>query len=632
MTDSLKLLTAISLSVFLSACGGGGSSDDSSEETPVSSDSGSDSGSGSGSGSDDDDSGSESESEGDSDSDSDNTSEISGGTGSVSEDSETSTSGQLIDSAESNQSFEAGNFQGSYGTLETTADGSWTYTLDSDLADPIEGTELVVDTFTIGVGNAGTNTTISISITGYDDAYTFNPGSPLATLVVDSKTFAAGTLLLEDIDGNTPTFVESTVSGNYGDFKLFTDGDWEYSLNAAANGLKDGESTEDSLTFQLSDGSTQSVTFSVVTIEPTESSIVFIFMNFSDASATDTADISDIANMVFNNVDSLDKAYQENSLGQLKFLRHRIGDNSLAHYCYGEAANEASSIDCVSYDIPDSQEGGILSVDNAVTRASQGGEYTDEGFSWRDDASQWAQDNLVDENNSPLDLGDWRHRVFIYPSAAKSAGLVGAGIASVGGKWSMVAAYTDQVIMGHELGHNIGLSHAGNDLNNDGDTNDSGESEYGTDGTLMGNAWQSRLFGSGHREYMGWYDLFPEYSETVAQTAGSYEEVQIQAVELTAGELTGTLPQQLKVESVGSSNGENYYYVNYHVAHDILNPASHMEGSVSIHYLDNRLFNHVSELKQTGDRFTDSNIGLTIEFKSMDSDTQSALISVSYSE
>ncbi|WP_413663511.1 VCBS domain-containing protein [Microbulbifer sp. CNSA002] len=639
MTYSLKLLTAISLSVFLTACGGGGSSDDNEpDDTPVSNDS--DSGANSdgddddgNTGSDDDSSSSDDDDSSDSDDDDgDDSPSISGDSGSVSEDVETTVSGQLVDDSNSNQTFESGNFQGTYGELEISSDGSWTYTLDLELSDPIAGSELVTDTFNIGIGSSDSEATISISITGYDDAYTFNPASPLATLIVEGKEFSSGTFLLEDVDGNTPEFVEETLNGSYGDFKLYSNGDWEYSLNDSADSLNNGETTEDTISFQLSDGTTQSITFSVVTLEPDESSIVFIFMNFSDAVPTDTTDISDIADMVFNDEDSLDNTYLKNSLGQLKFLRHRISDSSLEHYCYGEGSNEDSSIDCISYNIPDNQDGGTLSVDDAAARSSQGGEYTDGGYTWRDNATEWAEANLVDNNNNPINLSDWRHRVYIYPPKAKSAGLVGAGVASVGGKWSIVTAYTDQIIMGHELGHNIGLSHAGNDDNNDGDTFDSGESEYGTDGSFMGNAWTSRLFGSGHREYMGWYDLFPEYTQTVTQTAGSTEEVEIEAIELTAGELSGNLPQQLKVESAGSQNGEDYYYVNYHVGHDILNPSSHMENSVSIHYLDNRLFNHVAELKEPGDSFTDSNIGLTIEFQSMAADKQSATILVSYSD
>ncbi|WP_444907121.1 hypothetical protein ACJJIR_01835 [Microbulbifer sp. SSSA008] len=50
-------------------------------------------------------------------------------------------------------------------------------------------------------------------------------------------------------------------------------------------------------------------------------------------------------------------------MGHLKFLGHFISDSSLEHYCYGEGSNEDSSIDCISYNIPDSLDGGTLSAD-----------------------------------------------------------------------------------------------------------------------------------------------------------------------------------------------------------------------------------------------------------------------------
>ncbi|MEW5249225.1 VCBS domain-containing protein [Microbulbifer discodermiae] len=596
MNKPLKSFALCSLSALLVACGGGGSSDngDDAEEVP--------------------------------------TSVISGGEGSVVENTTTTASGRLVDSADGGRAFEASHFQGLYGELETSADGSWTYTLDSELADPLDGGEQVVDAFTVGVDGSGTTATVTLSVTGYDDPYSFQPESPLALVVAGTKTFASGTLTLEDVDGNTPEFTPGVVSGSYGDFRLDAGGAWEYSLNSNVDSLNAGESATDSVTFTLSDGSEQTVVFSVSTLEATENTIVFVLMNFSDGSATDRASMADIADMVFNDVDSLDNSYRKNSLGQLGFLRHRTNDNSLDYYCYGEPGIEESSLDCLSFDIPDSQNGGILSMQDAADRAGLGGEYTDRGFTWRDKAYQWARDNFVDDQGQPLNLRDWRHQVFIYPQAARTAGLVGTGIASVTGGMSMVVSSSDQNILGHELGHNIGLGHAGWDSNNDGDVEDSGDSEYGTDGAFMGNRFQSRLFGGAHRDYLEWYSLFPQYSVSVERLANSARDLEIQAIELTAGELAGDLPQQVKVASAGSRNGQSYYYVNYHVAHEVLNPRPHFQHSVTVHYLNGRTSNHVAVLKEPGDSFSDESAGLSIAYKSRDAARQSAVITVTYGE
>ncbi|WP_299586037.1 VCBS domain-containing protein [uncultured Microbulbifer sp.] len=463
--------------------------------------------------------------------------------------------------------------------------------------------------------------------------YSFNPATPLATLVVGNNEYAQGTLQLENTDSKSPSFQAGTFTGEYGDFKLYESGNWEYRLNSNTNTLNNGASVQDTLTFLLSNGDRLSVNFSIQTVVATQNSIVFVLVNFSDTSVTDDVSISDLANMTFNDIDSLDNAYKENSLGQLKFQRHLSNNNTLAQYCYGEENKEESSIDCFVYSIPDSQNGGILSLDSAQARAgnSQDGQYSDGGYTWRDNATAWIESNFVDANNRPVDLGDWRHRVFIFPDAAYRAGLIGSGVAAVNGRWSIITADSDQLILGHELGHNIGLGHAGNDDNNDGDTNDRGENEYGASAVFMGNSWESRLFGSAHRDYMGWYNKFPGYTTTIARSLGNTSEIQVQAIELTAGELNSNLPQLLKVESSGSANGENHYFVEYHIAHNTLNPRPQQANQVTIHYLQDRTANQVATLEEPGSTFTDTSAGITIEFISRDSTNKTATISVNYS-
>ncbi|WP_226647850.1 VCBS domain-containing protein [Microbulbifer variabilis] len=483
-----------------------------------------------------------------------------------------------------------------------------------------------------GSGNDDGNEGNDGNATDNDD-YTFNPANPLSTLVVGSSEYAQGSLKLENTDSKSPTFQAGTYSGGYGDFKLYDNGNWEYQLNSNTNSLNNGATVEDTITFPLSNGDQLSVTFSIQTIEATQNSIVFVLVNFSDATVTDDISISQLADMTFNDIDSLDNTYKENSLGQLKFKRHLSSNDSLAQYCYGEEKKEESSIDCFIYSIPDSQNGGVLSVENAQARAgsTQDSQYSDGGYTWRDNATRWIESSFVDANNRPVDLSEWRHRVFIFPNGAYNAGLIGTGVAAVNGRWSIVTADSDQLIMGHELGHNIGLGHAGNDTNNDGDTNDRGESEYGSAAVFMGNSWQSRLFGSAHREFMGWYKSFPNYSKSTARNPGNTSEIQLQAIELTAGELEKTLPQLVKVETNGSSNGEDYYFVEYHISHPILNPSSQQEKAVTVHYLKDDTANQVATLEEPGSSFTDDSAGVTIQLKSTNDDTNTATISVSYS-
>ncbi|BBM01742.1 hypothetical protein [Microbulbifer sp. GL-2] len=94
MNESLKLLTAMSLSVFLTACGGF-DNDGNNDGNAVSGNKGTGN-------------------------DKDTPAVITGGKGVATEDSKTSTSGQLNDSIKANQTFEESELQGEYGNLEVS--------------------------------------------------------------------------------------------------------------------------------------------------------------------------------------------------------------------------------------------------------------------------------------------------------------------------------------------------------------------------------------------------------------------------------------------------------------------------------------------------------------------------------
>ncbi|WP_444901813.1 VCBS domain-containing protein [Microbulbifer sp. SSSA007] len=268
MNSIIKQLSAISFSMFLVACGsgGGGSGDENNKNTTPNL---------TGGGNDTvpvpDSNGNPGENSG-SDPDPDPgfppSGVVSGGEGSVIEDDVTSTSGRLTDSTNEQQIFEELNQWGKYGLLEVSSDGLWKYILNSDLANPLSVGEQVVDEFTIGVGSDEDYTMVAIKITGTDDEYTFNPGVPLASLIVGTVEEVRGTLVIDDVDGNTPEFVASNIVSEYGSFRISSNGDWEFSLIDKAKQLKEGDLVEDVITLRFTDGVEHSVTFSISTVDP----------------------------------------------------------------------------------------------------------------------------------------------------------------------------------------------------------------------------------------------------------------------------------------------------------------------------------------------------------------------------
>jgi hypothetical protein len=136
-------------------------------------------------------------------------------------------------------------------------------------------------------------------------------------------------------------------------------------------------------------------------------------------------------------------------------------------------------------------------------------------------------------------LGSYRHRVYIVPCCPCGW----AGLASVGGNWSM-DAYTDGGTICHELGHNLGFAHAASDWGDTGST-----SEYGDTSDFMGASYNWRHNNAPHKLQLGWLT-----AQTVAQ-AGSY---QIGPIEHVPG--TIPFPQVLKVSASSPPTGWPYYF------------------------------------------------------------------------
>ncbi|WP_283132166.1 VCBS domain-containing protein [Enterovibrio norvegicus] len=161
---------------------------------------------------------------------------------------------------------------GQYGTFDMV-DGDWTYTLDPELAESLDGGVTVADTITITDSEGGEHTLV-INVTGTDDAAVLT-GETTGTLTEGSGVVApsaSGTIELVDPDtGDTPTIENTKVDGEFGSLTL-TDGEWTYTLNpGAGQSLAEGESTTDTLTLTDSEGNTHDI---VITIAGTDDAAV----------------------------------------------------------------------------------------------------------------------------------------------------------------------------------------------------------------------------------------------------------------------------------------------------------------------------------------------------------------------
>jgi VCBS repeat-containing protein len=186
---------------------------------------------------------------------------VSAGSGAVTEDSAPATAGRLEarDADNPALAFVAGSQAGSLGTLTLAADGRWSYAL-GPAAQALGGGQVATETFTVRL-NDGSTTTISITVTGSDDAPVVSSAS--GSVTEDSAPSASGRLSASDADNPALAFVPGTQAGAFGSLALGADGQWTYTLGAAAQALAGGQVATETFTVLLTDGSSTTVTITV---------------------------------------------------------------------------------------------------------------------------------------------------------------------------------------------------------------------------------------------------------------------------------------------------------------------------------------------------------------------------------
>ena len=154
------------------------------------------------------------------------------------------------------------NAPGSYGTFTLSADGHYTYTLNTSLPAVLGlgSGESLTDAFTVTVsdGHGGTaSAVVTMSINGSNQA----PTVAAATAVILEDAVSVSGDLPAPTDPNIHdvlTFIaQNNVLGSYGTLTLDAAGHYTYTLNNAlpvVQGLGVGEKLTDTFTFKVSDG------------------------------------------------------------------------------------------------------------------------------------------------------------------------------------------------------------------------------------------------------------------------------------------------------------------------------------------------------------------------------------------
>ncbi|RYV03578.1 hypothetical protein SOPP22_04795, partial [Shewanella sp. OPT22] len=193
---------------------------------------------------------------------------VSEGADTVIEDTDLFANGTLTatDADNPNLAFVANTVSDVYGTFTVDDAGNWTYTLNQNATvDALVEDEELIKIFTVALSD-GTETTVTIKIIGTDDLPVVSVDAD--TVVEDTDLFANGTLTATDADNSDLAFVAKTVSDVYGTFSVDDAGNWTYTLNqnATVDGLAKDEEVLKTFTVALSDGTSTTVSITIVGI------------------------------------------------------------------------------------------------------------------------------------------------------------------------------------------------------------------------------------------------------------------------------------------------------------------------------------------------------------------------------
>ena len=159
-----------------------------------------------------------------------------------------------------NNSFTAASTVGSNGTFSIDATGQWTFVANSAFNELNVGQQ-VQETFT-ATSIDGTPASVTVTITGTDDATVITGASTAALTETNMAQTIGGTLTATDPDSSSAFVAQTNVAGSngYGSFSIGTDGVWTYTMNSAHDAFVAGTDYTDSLTVATVDGTTQLIT------------------------------------------------------------------------------------------------------------------------------------------------------------------------------------------------------------------------------------------------------------------------------------------------------------------------------------------------------------------------------------
>ncbi|WP_170062577.1 VCBS domain-containing protein [Roseovarius mucosus] len=217
--------------------------------------------------------------------------------GAVEEDGTLRASGGLtvadVDSGESGFVAQEGT-AGTFGTFDITADGAWTYALDTTNAEvqALGAGATRSERFDVVSRDGTAVETVTITITGANDAATISGLRPLS-VQEDGLLSDSATVTVTDPDQGEAALIGGTIAGAFGSFTVTSDGTVTYDLDndlPPVQALGAGESLTDSATISTVDGQTARVTAEILGRDETPVDPVSASLRLTDDTGRATDD------------------------------------------------------------------------------------------------------------------------------------------------------------------------------------------------------------------------------------------------------------------------------------------------------------------------------------------------------
>jgi len=230
------------------------------------------------------------------------------------------------------------------------------------------------------------------------------------------------------------------------------------------------------------------------------------------------------------------------------------------------------------------------------------------------DLNKWITQANGQAAASGTDVSSYAHLVYVFPEQNTCPG---AGLSTVGGTPSVTEVFScgTSGVWSHELGHAIGMDHAGA-LDPTGVITEFGDASD----PMSWSTWQMKGFNAPHRQQMGWLDT---NHTALVNRDGQYA---VSALSTDPALVAG--PQVIMIPKPDTSD---YYLLSYRIAQGFDNYISGVfKGSLSIHRsytpTGSNRFTYLVSYLGDGETFTDQKSGITVSLMSHNSNFATAQV------